>query len=81
MEMKKVFAEKMVLPNLAMVPDNQVPVHLVEGYMPNVLVTQLINTPVPATPVAQVPPAAANILNARVQVVMNGKTGLVSNRP
>ena len=34
----------------------------------------------PATPVAQALPAVENILNARVQAAMNGKTGLVSNK-
>ena len=80
--MKKVFAEKMALPNLAMITDNQVLVHHVVDYMPNVLALQIINMRArgPAMPVAQAPPAVANILNARVQAVMSGKTGVVRKR-
>ncbi len=69
------FVGKKVLPNPVQVPGNLVPESLVAGYMPNVLVLQVINIParVPAMPVAQAPPAVENIPNARVQAAISGK--------
>ncbi len=73
-QQKLKFARKTDLLNPVPAPGNLVPENLAAGYMPNVLVLQVINIPVqvPAMPVAQAPPAVANILSARVQAAMNG---------